>query len=296
MVKRRGGNKKKKVVKKNKNTNWGGANVLGTAKPTPAPAQQTENQPIPEAPTETINKDVIDLNNPESLPFVSVLTPTYNRGKFIPYLIKCFLAQDYPQERMEWIIIDDGSSPVGEYFKDVPNAKYIYLDEKINIGQKRNMCNRESKGEIMVCFDDDDYYPPTRVSESVRALKKTGYDLAGASKLYMYYSDIQEIYELGPYGPNHCTNGTMAYTRKYADTHEYDEFVTHAEESSFLEKYKNPCAQMDPFKVMLVMSHTMNTFDKRGMRGGKNKFVSRSKLKITDFIKDQELLEFYTSA
>ena len=123
MVKRRGGNKKKKVVKKNKNTNWGGANVLGTAKPTPAPAQQTENQPIPETPPETINKDVIDLNNPESLPFVSVLTPTYNRGKFIPYLIKCFLAQDYPQERMEWIIIDDGSSPVGEYFKDIPNGQ-----------------------------------------------------------------------------------------------------------------------------------------------------------------------------
>ena len=288
MVKRKGVNRKKtKTTKKlTKNTNWGGSNVLGSSTPIKKEDAIKSNT----------HDDIIDLNKPDSLPFVSVLTPTYNRSKFIPYLKKCFLAQDYPQERMEWIIIDDGSEPVTELFKDIPNVNYIYLDEKINIGEKRNMCNDVAKGDIMVCMDDDDYYPPTRVSESVRALKKTGYQLAGASKLYMYYTDIKEIYELGPYGPNHCTNGTMSYTKEYAKTHRYEEFVTHAEERSFLEDYKNPCAQMDPFKVMLVMSHTMNTFDKRSMRDGRNKFVSKSKLKITDFIQDPELLEFYSSA
>ena len=41
-------------------------------------------------------------------PFVSVCTPTFNRRIFIPQLIKCFKAQTYPKELMEWIIIDDG--------------------------------------------------------------------------------------------------------------------------------------------------------------------------------------------
>ena len=35
-------------------------------------------------------------------PLVSLCTPTYNRRIFIPNLIKCFLAQDYPKELIEY--------------------------------------------------------------------------------------------------------------------------------------------------------------------------------------------------
>jgi len=58
-------------------------------------------------------------------PFVSVCTPTYNRKKFIPYIIKCFQEQDYPKELIEWIIIDDGDESVEELFKDVECVKYF---------------------------------------------------------------------------------------------------------------------------------------------------------------------------
>ena len=50
-------------------------------------------------------------------PFVSVCTPTYNRGRFIPFLIKCFESQTYPKSLMEWVIIDDGEESVEELFK-----------------------------------------------------------------------------------------------------------------------------------------------------------------------------------
>ena len=46
------------------------------------------------------------------LPFVSVCTPTFNRRPFIPYLIDCFMKQDYPKDRMEWIIVDDGDDKI----------------------------------------------------------------------------------------------------------------------------------------------------------------------------------------
>ena len=57
-------------------------------------------------------------------PFVSVCTPTYNRRKFIPYLIKSFQEQTYPKQLMEWIVIDDGEDSVEDLFKDVENVKY----------------------------------------------------------------------------------------------------------------------------------------------------------------------------
>jgi glycosyltransferase involved in cell wall biosynthesis len=237
----------------------------------------------------------------KNFPFVSVLTPTYNRRRFIPSLIQCYENQDYRKDRMEWIILDDGQDKVKDLFdeasKRIPNLRYISLDEKLLIGAKRNRLNEEAKGSILVAMDDDDYYPPSRVSTVVNAFKKSPkIELAGSSEVYMYYSDIQKIYRLGPYNQNHATNGTMAWRKSYADTHKYDETVTHSEERSFLEDYKHPMIQLDPFKVMLVMSHSENTFDKKKMRDQENGFVKKTDMKLNTFIKEKNLRDFFSSA
>jgi len=232
-----------------------------------------------------------------TFPFVSVITPTYNRRRFIPHLIQCFKSQTYPKQHMEWIILDDGSDPVKDLFNEIPNVRYIYNEEKQNIGAKRNRLNKEAKGDIIVAMDDDDYYPAERVYTAVNAFKHLPkIELAGSSEIYMYYSDIQKIYKLGPYNANHATNGTMAWRKSYANNHLYDETVTHAEERSFLEDYKHPMYQLSPFKTMLVMSHSENTFDKKKMRDGTNPMVKETSMKLRDFIKDKGLREFYSKA
>jgi glycosyltransferase involved in cell wall biosynthesis len=201
---------------------------------------------------------------------------------------------------MEWIILDDGSDPVGDLFQDLnlPNVHYVHLPEKRTIGAKRNLLNIKSCGDIIVAMDDDDYYPPVRVSTAVTAFRqKPSYELAGASEVYMYYSDIQTIYKLGPYHANHATNGTMAWRRSYANTHFYDETVTHAEEKSFLDGYIHPMIQLNPMKVMLVMSHSDNTFDKKKMREQEgNPLIQKTARKIKDFIDDKASRDFFSTA
>ena len=243
-------------------------------------------------------------------PFVTVVTPTYNRRRFIPYLIECYKAQTYPLKRMEWIVLDDGQDKVGDLFeeasKTIPNIRYIALSEKLNIGAKRNRMNDEAKGEIIVAMDDDDYYPPERVDTVVKAFKKQPkIELAGSTVIYMYYTDIHQIYRLGPYNERHATNGTMGWRSSYAKAHRYDENVTHAEERSFLDDYKHPMIQLDPYKVMLVLSHSENTFDKKKLReqeeemrrnGQENPVVHRTSTDIKLFIKDKRLREFYANA
>lgn len=235
-----------------------------------------------------------------SRPFVSVLTPTYNRRKFIPTLVECYKKQTYPKDRMEWIVVDDGADKVEDLFlkltRDLPNVRYIRLAEKVNIGAKRNILNKEAKGDIMVCIDDDDYYPPERVSHAVtRLMSSPKIDLAGSSEVYIYFTDTGEIYKFGPYGPNHATNGTFAYRSAYGKTHFYDESVTHAEEKSFLEEYKHPMIQLDPLKTIFVMSHSENTFDKKDIRKMESQFIKSTKLKLKDVIKDKQLRDFYGS-
>ena len=104
------------------------------------------------------------------------------------------------------------------------------------------------------------------INKGNQLLKNPKIQLAASSEMYMYYTDTKIIYKLGPYGPKHATNGTLAYRAAYGKTHIYDECVIYAEERSFLDEYTHPMIQLDSKKVMLVMSHSENTFDKDGLR------------------------------
>ena len=235
------------------------------------------------------------------LPFVSLVTPTYNRRRFIPSLIRSMEQQTYPKDRMEWIIYDDGQEPVGDLFEQakttLPNIRYVYSEEKLSLGEKRNKLNELARGEILIAIDDDDFYFPERVMTAVMALKnRPSVDLAGSSEVYMYFTDTQEIYKIGPYFKKHATNGTMVWRKRYALSRQYDEAVAFAEEKSFLEGYKNDLVQLDPMKVMLVMCHSDNTFDKTTLRTTDNPMIKKTSMKLKDFIKDPVLREFYATA
>lgn len=234
---------------------------------------------------------------------VSIVTPTYQRRPFIPALIKIYQQQTYPKEKMEWIILDDGRDKVEDLFKEaektIPNLRYLYHPEKLRIGEKRNRLNQETKGNIIIAMDDDDYYPPQRVQTVVDAFAKHPHiDLAGSSIMLMYYMDMKKVYSIGPYGPNHATNGTMAYRKRYANQHSYDPHVTKGEEVSFLENYRHPLIQLDPLSSIVVICHTDNTVDKTRLRKEHEQSNHPNRMALTnyqlhDFVSDPWLQDFY---
>jgi glycosyltransferase involved in cell wall biosynthesis len=236
-----------------------------------------------------------------ALPFVSILTPTYNRRKFIEAAIRCFRNQSYPQDRMEWIVLDDGTDKVKDLFdaaneKGPANIKYYSLDTKLPIGAKRNRINELATGDICVCWDDDDYYPPDRVKKAVTKLRSSpGYKVpvVGSSQLYLYFTDRDEIWSIGPYNPNHCTNGTMAYWRSYFKDHRYDDTAEKAEEAKFMDNWKTPVFQLTPEDTMLVLCHAHNTFDKRKLLDQKNPSLKKVPIKMRQLVKDKFLRDFY---
>lgn len=242
--------------------------------------------------------DVPQKSTPEyfkAFPFVSVCTPTFNRRPFINAMIKCFNNQDYPQDRMEWIIIDDGTDPIEDLVASHPRVKYFKYDMKMTLGKKRNLLHEKSRGEILVYMDDDDYYPPQRVSHAVHMLVTHPDALcAGSSEIYIYFKHIGQMKKFGPYGPNHATAGTFAFKRKLLKNNKYNDDACLAEERAFLKDYTVPFVQLDPMKVILVFSHEHNTFDKRKLLVNANPAVVRdSPKKVMDFIKDHTLRQFY---
>lgn len=200
-------------------------------------------------------------------PFVSVCTPTFNRRPFIPFMLDCFRNQDYPKDRMEWIIVDDGTDKIKDLIDkatDIPQIKYVQPPKRMNLGEKRNYMHTLAKGSIIVYMDDDDYYPPERVSHAVETLMNNRDALcAGSSELYIYFKHIGKMFQCGPYGPNHATAGTFAFRSSMLDQTRYVDNAALAEERAFLKDYTIPFVQLDPLKTILVFSHTHNTFDKK---------------------------------
>jgi len=231
----------------------------------------------------------------QQLPFVSICTPTFNRRPFIPIMLKCFDHQTYPKDRMEWIIIDDGTDKVEDLLKNHPQIKYFKYDEKMTLGKKRNIMHQKAQGSIIVYMDDDDYYPPERVSHAVETLRNNpGALCAGSSEMYIYFKHIGQMVQFGPYGPNHSTAATFAFRRSLLKTTKYDNDACLAEEKAFLKDYSVPFVQLDPLKSILVFSHNHNSFDKKTLLENKTDPNIRSTTKIVDdFIKEQDIKKFF---
>lgn len=229
-------------------------------------------------------------------PFVSICTPTFNRRPFIKSMIECFNHQTYPKDRMEWIIIDDGTDKIEDLVKDIPQVKYFSYDEQMVLGKKRNIMHEKSIGEILVYMDDDDYYPPERVSHAVEMLLSHPKSLcAGSSEMYIYFKHISKMYQFGPYGAKHGTAGTFAFKRELLKDHSYNNDHAIGEEKEFLKDYTVPFVQLEPKKTILVFSHIHNTFDKKILLQNmdKNPFVKESNYNVDEFIKEKHLFDFY---
>ncbi|MBD1862784.1 MULTISPECIES: glycosyltransferase family 2 protein [Trichocoleus] len=115
---------------------------------------------------------------------ISIITPTSaNRQIHFPGLYHCFKSQTYPD--CELLVLDDSPSS-SEFFLNLsdPTVKYLQVKQGMTIGEKRNRLVQAAAGEIIVHFDDDDYYAPNYVEIMMNYLKE--YDFVTLGGWYAY--------------------------------------------------------------------------------------------------------------
>ena len=118
----------------------------------------------------------------EDGPLVTCIMPTHDRREFIGDAIANFLRFEYP--RRELLIVDDGADSVGDLIPSDARIRHLRIDGRRSVGAKRNLACDAARGEIIVHTDDDDWYPPWRLTAQVRALRRAGADICGTSTLY----------------------------------------------------------------------------------------------------------------
>ena len=57
--------------------------------------------------------------------------------------------QDYPKDKIEWVIIDDGTDLIEDLVIDIPYVKYFKFTEKKSLGEKETSCIKNQK-EILL--------------------------------------------------------------------------------------------------------------------------------------------------
>jgi Glycosyl transferase family 2 len=130
---------------------------------------------------------------PSPYPVVSVVMATYNFERFVARAIESVLAQDYPPEALELIVVDDGSTDstpevVQPYLEAAP-IKYI---RKPNGGLLSTM-NRgiaEATGELICLFSGDDEFKPQKTRVQVDFMREH-------PEVGLVYSDLQVVDDEG---------------------------------------------------------------------------------------------------
>ena len=120
-------------------------------------------------------------------PLVSCLLGTYNFAPFLARSIESVLAQDYPADRMQIIVVDDGSTD------ETPSVVEPYLDRVTYIrkpnGGLRSTVNRlleEARGELITFQSGDDVWFPERLSLQVAQMQER-------PELGLVYADMRVI-------------------------------------------------------------------------------------------------------
>jgi hypothetical protein len=139
------------------------------------------------------------------LPMVSCLCPTYRRPKLLENSIACFLAQDYPADRRELIVLDDA----GELQNQIGDGwQIISIPRRFrSLPEKFNALTGLARGEILVVWEDDDIYLPHHISSHVAAM--AGHLWSKPSKVLSDYTgEIQEEDAAGRF------HASLAFTRR----------------------------------------------------------------------------------
>jgi len=207
---------------------------------------------------------------------VSIITVSqYSRMECLRNLSDLIKLQLY-ENIIEWVIVE-GSPTKIDAFVSAQNvesirssAKFkfpiVYVpyadDENVKLSDLRNTGNARCKGDIIVCMDDDDYYPPTRISHAVYQLNKSSALIAGCSNAYIYFFLSNHFFQFTSFGKGHSTNNCMAYKRAYLQKHAHAPHLSRGEEKSFTNDFSEPMVQLDPIKTIVISGHSTNTVDK----------------------------------
>ncbi len=115
----------------------------------------------------------------------SIIIPTFNRKDLLEMCLRSLLAQNFPADEYEIIVIDDGSDDGTEallvrYSKDNASLRHFRTDHS-GPGRARNKGMEEASGKFIVFTDDDCVVGRDWLKKLEKEFSRSGADAVGGS-------------------------------------------------------------------------------------------------------------------
>ena len=159
------------------------------------------------------------------LPCVSICMPTWNRNKFKPLILQNIMGINYPHDKLEFVIDDDGDEKFIKNkmeFDFIQNVikpiklNYNYYNNRRSIGAKRNNLTKLASHKYIACMDSDDIYIPDYVLYGICELLKGNYGCVGSNQmLFVYPYDNFKTHAIRCSAKRQIHEATMIYTKKH---------------------------------------------------------------------------------
>ncbi len=120
-------------------------------------------------------------------PLVTVLLPTYNRARYLPYALASAVGQSY--RNLEIFVINDGGEDVRDLVRSFDDPRITFIDRRENRGKpySLNEALALARGKYVAYLDDDDIHYPDHVRTLVDVLE-------GPTDCQVAYSDLYKTY------------------------------------------------------------------------------------------------------
>lgn len=213
-------------------------------------------------------------------PMITVITPTFQRKKLMEIAFHNLLSTDYPQRNIEWVVVEDNdksphvmTKPLAEFQSKAPNLKikYIPLDGKRSIGEKRNIGIGAASNDIILFMDDDDHYPPTSFRRRVAWLTK---GVINQSPVRIACCTTIALYDLkkGTSAVNipplnlplsqRISEATLTFYRSVWEERPFPE-VSIAEGESWINGREKEVLELPPQQMIVAFTHGQNQSGRR---------------------------------
>lgn len=144
---------------------------------------------------------------------MSILLPTYNRRRYLPYALASAVRQSYRD--VEVFVINDGGEDVSDVVRSFGDPRIHFIDRRENRGKPHslNEALARARGKYVAYLDDDDIYYPHHVQVLVDALE-------GPTDCRVAYSDLYKTY------CHVLSDGTREIRSKYVEiSRDFDRFL-----------------------------------------------------------------------
>jgi len=225
-------------------------------------------------------KPVIKVD--DGYPRMNILTPIYNRTKWLPLMVANIMTFDYDKEKLVWYILDskDGDEDI-RLFPDTPegnklqddvrkaihpvNLIYEYWGKKMTIAEKRNHLVKHSTTKWWANMDSDDIYMEQFLKYSYDVARREKVELVGSPEMLFVYPHYDfKVTAIRCEAERQIHEATMVGTKKYVRSMNggFSKRDTKGEGAGIIDGNEMNVRKTSCHNCMICVCHNTNTCSK----------------------------------